>query len=119
MDLFREIDLKWLKEKGDEALDWDVILKGFGGKIAEAGDGLVISLFTKQLNKWLSPQISEEIKKELHDVFDKVMGNDYESALLELSDVGAILITKVNDKLRPWLLVLIEIYKGVIVQLID
>ena len=120
MELFREQDLDWLKSKGDEALDWESIFKGLGGKIAEAGDGLVISLFTKQLNKWVSPKLSDEIKQELHDVFDRVMEKDYENALVELADVGEIFINsdKVSDKVRPWLLAFIEIYKGIIVQLV-
>ena len=120
MDLFRKQDLEWIKEQGDAALNWEDILKGFGGKIAEAGDGLAISLFTKQLNKWLSPQLSDEIKAELHDVFDKVMEKDYQDALVELADVGELLIEneKISDKLRPWLSAFIEIYKGIIVQLV-
>ena len=121
MDLFRDKDLKWIKEKGDEAWDWEVIIKGIPGKIAEMGDGPAIGLFTKQLNKWLSPQLSDEIKKELHDVFDFVIEENYMTALLELSDVGEVLIEKeeVPAKLKPWLLAILEIYKGVIGQLIN
>lgn len=120
MELFREKDLEWLKEKGDSAWDWSEIIKGVPGKIAEMGDGPVIGLFTKQLNKWLSPQLEDEIKKELHDVFDGVIAENYELALTELSDVAEVLINEfnVNDKLRPWLLAILEIYKGIIGQLV-
>ena len=121
MDLFRTKDLDWIKEKGDAALDWDKIIKGWGGNIAEAGDGIVIGLFSKQVNKWLSPQLDDSLKQELHDVFDKVIASDYKEALIELSDVGVYLANheKIPVKLKPWLSAFIEIYKGIINQLID
>jgi hypothetical protein len=119
MDLFRKKDLEWLKEKGDEALNWDEILSGIGGKLTEAADGLVIVLFAKQLNKWLSAQLEDHIKKELHDVFDAIIQEDYKNALIQLADIGEFYkeSDKVSEKLKPWLNVMIEIYRGVVAQI--
>jgi len=121
MDLFLQKHLDWIKQEGDKALDWEKIIKGFGGKIAESGDGLVIGLFSKQINKWLSPQLPDEVKAELHEVFDSVIEKDYKEALMELADVAEWIIenTEINEKLKPWLLMVINIYEGVIEQLVD
>ena len=120
MDLLRKEDINWLKEKGDIAINFNEVLGGFAGKIAEAGDSLVIGMFANQINKWLSPKIAENVKFEAQQVFDKIIDGDYEKALIELSDIiTAVIANKdINSKFRPWILMIIEIYKGIISQLI-
>lgn len=118
MELFRENDLKWLKEKGDDAWNWEEIIKGVPGKVAELGDGPVIGVFTKQLNKWLSPQIPDSAKEELHDVFDSVMEGNYNEALAGLADVAVAVMDnfEISEKIKPWINLALELYKGIIAQ---
>ena len=119
MELFRKEDLKWIKEKGDDSFNWEEIIKGIPGKIAEMGDGPIIGMFTNQLNKWLSPQLEDGLKAELHDVFDEVIAGNYKLALTELSDVATVAVDEYvdNEKIKPWILIAIEIYRGIILQL--
>jgi hypothetical protein len=116
IDLLRKSDLDWLQKKGDEALKFNETL---GGRIAEAADGLLIALFVSQLNKFLTPKIPDNVKVELHDVFDNVVTASYQNALIELSDVVEKIIENndIDSKLKPWLLAIVEIYKGIIEQL--
>jgi hypothetical protein len=117
MDLLKKEHLKWLQEKGDDAIDFNDSL---AGRIAEAADGLVISLFAGQLNKWLTPKVPDNVKEQLHDVFDNVIVSDYQKSLIELADVIEVIIenNEIEPNLKPWLLALIEIYKGVVEQLV-
>ena len=118
MDLFLERHLDWLKESGDEAFDWEDIFenKKLVGKVVELGDGPIIGMFTKQINKWLSPKIPDNVKEELHQVFDKVIGKNYNEALVELSDVAVVILEnrEVDPKYMPWINIAIEIYKGIV-----
>lgn len=121
MELFRDVDLKWLKEKGDDAWNWEEIIKGIPGKVAELGDGPAIGIFTKQLNKWLSPQVPDSIKDDIHEVFDMVIAEEYQKALLELADVAEAILDEVDlsEKIKPWISLALELYKGIIAQLGD
>ena len=116
MDFLRKQDLTFIKTEGDKALDFNEIIGGVGGTIAEASDGIVISLTANQINKWLNPQLSDQIKQEFHDVFDEIQERDYKGALIQLADVGIAVSDdeRIPDKLKPWISIIIEIYKGII-----
>lgn len=122
MDFFRDIDRKWIKENADNALNFKEIIKNkLIGAAIEISDGFIFGEAADQVNRVLTPRVQDNIKIELHEVFDKVQEGDYKTALIELTDVGRKIAEnkEVSIKALYWIELSISMVKAIISELME
>ena len=102
-------------DKGSQFIDDLLKLKGFG----EAIDGPVSKFTLKQVNKYASGHVPDDLKPDLQDVFNEILEKDFDDAGAELTDVIGDLVADANLKpgVKDLIIGALSLVKGAIASL--